>query len=90
MALPGSLRVCFDTQAWTSGNFEHAFRPHLDGGSIHRRFISVQDEVVAETSLAMETAKELGSILVGASNQIVAQTPVENIDPLVDTIEAMR
>ena len=47
-------------------------------------------EVEEEARLAMEAAKECGSILVGCSNQIVAGTPPENIEAMVETIERYR
>ena len=64
----------------------------LMGGGINSQTLHIgsRDEVVAETRSAMEVAKELGSILVGSSNQIVAQTPAENIEAMVETIEALR
>ena len=48
------------------------------------------EEVVAETRQAMEVAFELGSILVGCSNQVVASTSPENIEAMMETIDAHR
>jgi hypothetical protein len=61
-------------------------------GGIHSHTLhqGTREEVVAETRCAMETARECGSILVGCSNQIVAGTPPDNIEAMVDTMEQLR
>ena len=63
----------------------------LGGGiSSYILHLGTRDEVVTETRAAMEAAAELGSILVGCSNQIVAGTPPANIEAMVETMEQLR
>ncbi|MFH1569142.1 MAG: uroporphyrinogen decarboxylase family protein, partial [Gemmatimonadota bacterium] len=62
----------------------------LGGISSHTLHTGTRDEVVAETRAAMEAAAELGSVLVGCSNQIVAGTPPASIEAMVETIDRMR
>ena len=67
--------------------------PHLTlmgGINSFTLHLGTREEVVAETRAAMEAAAELGSILVGCSNQIVAGTPLANIEAMVETIDAHR
>lgn len=52
--------------------------------------LGTKEEVVAETRAALAAAKELGGILVGCSNQIVAQTPPENLWAMIETIRKFR
>ena len=67
--------------------------PHLtlmggiNSATLH---LGSREDVVAETRKAMEAAAELGSILVGCSNQIVAGTPAASIEAMVETIDAHR
>jgi len=49
-----------------------------------------KDEVIAETRACMEAAKELGSTIVGCSNQIVAGTPEENFWAMMETMHALK
>ena len=63
--------------------------PHLTllGGinsyTLHR---GTRDDVVRETSAALDVAKELGSIMVGCSNLVVCQTPMENFWAMMETL----
>lgn len=67
--------------------------PHLTlmGGiaseTLHR---GSREEVVEETLDALRVAKERGSIIVGCSNQIVAQTPMENFWAMMETLREYR
>jgi len=67
--------------------------PHLTllGGinsyTLHR---GTRQDVVQETLAALEVAKEMGSIMVGCSNQIVSQTPMENFWAMMETLRANR
>ena len=67
--------------------------PHLTllGGissyTLHR---GTSDDVVGETLAALEAAKELGSTMVGCSNLVVCQTPMENFWAMMDTLRANR
>jgi uroporphyrinogen-III decarboxylase len=47
-------------------------------------------EVIAETRACLEAAKQYGSIIVGCSNQIVSQTPIENFWAMMDTLHRHR
>jgi len=49
-----------------------------------------KEEIAAETLSCLEEAKRSGSIIVGCSNQVVSQTPVENFLTMVETIAAWR
>ncbi|MBI3923771.1 MAG: hypothetical protein HY318_20285 [Armatimonadetes bacterium] len=49
-----------------------------------------KEEVIAETLDCLETAKEYGSLIVGPSNQVVAQTPVENFEVMMQTLHNFR
>ena len=62
----------------------------LGGINSHTLHLGTRGEVVAEVSAAMEAAAELGSILVVCSNQIVAGTPDENLEAMVETIDRLR
>jgi uroporphyrinogen decarboxylase len=67
--------------------------PHLTllGGinsfTLHR---GTKQEVIEETRSALEVAKEMGSMVVGCSNQIVSQTPEENLWAMIETIKKNR
>jgi hypothetical protein len=41
------------------------------------------EDVIAETRSALEVAQEMGQIVVGVSNQVVALTPPENFDAMM-------
>jgi len=45
-----------------------------------------KEEVVAETLDCIEAGKEYGGIVVGCSNQVVSQTPVENFWAMMETL----
>jgi hypothetical protein len=49
-----------------------------------------KEEVIAETRLCLEVAKEYGSVIVGPSNQVVAQTPLENFWAMMETLHRYR
>jgi hypothetical protein len=67
--------------------------PHLTllGGissfTLHR---GTRDDVVRETLAALDVAKELGSIMVGCSNLVVCQTPMENFWAMMKTLWERR
>jgi len=67
--------------------------PHLTllGGinsyTLHR---GTKQEVIDETRTALEEAKRSGSIVVGCSNQIVCQTPPENLFAMLETVKKYR
>ncbi len=44
------------------------------------------EEVVAETRDALDVARRRGRIVVGVSNQVVAATPLENFDAMMQTL----
>ena len=44
------------------------------------------DEVIAETRDALDVARRRGKIVVGASNQVVSATPLENFDAMIETL----
>ena len=52
--------------------------------------IGTRDDVIAETLSCLEDAKKWGSIIVGCSNQIVAQTPIENFWAMMETLRENR
>ncbi len=45
-----------------------------------------KEDVYKETMDNLKTAKKLGSIIVGVSNAIVPETPVENVEMMLETI----
>lgn len=49
-----------------------------------------REQVVEETRSALEVAKEYGGIIVGCSNQIVAQTPIANVEAMLETLWELR
>lgn len=49
-----------------------------------------KDVVIAETRDALAAAKECGGILVGCSNQVVAETPPENLFAMLDVLRDER
>jgi uroporphyrinogen-III decarboxylase len=67
--------------------------PHLTllgnicSATLHK---GTKEQVVAETRACMEAAEELGSIIVGCSNQIVAGTPEENFWAMMETMHALK
>ena len=67
--------------------------PHLTllGGissvTLHR---GTRDDVVRETLAALDAAHDLGSILVGCSNLVVCQTPMENFWAMMETLRENR
>ncbi len=67
--------------------------PHLTllGGissyTLHR---GTRDDVVRETLAALEAAKASGSTMVGCSNLVVCQTPLENFWAMMETLRANR
>ena len=67
--------------------------PHLTllGGvnsyTLHR---GTKDDVVRETMAAIDVAKDLGSIMIGCSNLVVCQTPMENFWAMMETLWSNR
>jgi uroporphyrinogen decarboxylase len=67
--------------------------PHLTllgGIASETLHIGTREDVVAEVLSALEVAKELGSCIIGCSNQIVAPTPMENVEAMMETLHANR
>ena len=67
--------------------------PHLTllgGIASETLHIGTREEVVEETLSALEAAKELGSCIIGCSNQIVAPTPIANLEAMMETLHAYR
>ena len=58
--------------------------------SSHTLHVGARDDVIAETMSCLEAAHEYGGIIVGASNQIVAQTPIENVVAMLEIIRDNR
>jgi len=52
--------------------------------------LGTREEVVEETLSALQVAKELGSCIIGCSNQIVAPTPIANVEAMMSTLHAHR
>lgn len=88
-----------------SGYYEVDVRAGMDLRRLRERFphltlvgvissqtlhLGTKEEVVKETLTALETAQELRGILVGCSNQVVAQTPPENLLAMIETIRTNR
>jgi len=67
--------------------------PHLTllggigSGTLH---LGTVDQVIAETRDALAAAHELGSTIVGCSNQIVTQTPPANIEAMMRVLHEER
>ncbi len=67
--------------------------PHLTllgGIASETLHVGTREEVVKETLSALETAQELGSCIIGCSNQIVAPTPPANVEAMMETLRAHR
>jgi hypothetical protein len=62
----------------------------LGGISSEVLHTGTRDEVIEETLSALQVAKEEGSIMVGCSNQIVAGTPIENFEAMLETLNEHR
>ena len=67
--------------------------PHLTllgGIASETLHMGTREEVVEETLSALEVAKELGSCIIGCSNQIVAPTSIANVEAMMETLHAQR
>jgi len=67
--------------------------PHLTllgNISSHTLHVGSRDEVIAETMSCLEVAHAHGGVIVGASNQIVAETPMDNVTAMLETIRDNR
>ncbi len=67
--------------------------PHLTllgGISSHTLHRGTRDDVVRETLAALDVARELGSTMVGCSNLVVCQTPMENFWAMMKTLQRNR
>jgi hypothetical protein len=67
--------------------------PHLTllgGIASETLHTATKQEVIEETLSALEAAKELGSCIIGCSNQIVAPTPMANVEAMMETLHANR
>ena len=67
--------------------------PHLTllgGIASETLHMGTKEEVVQETLSALEVAKELGSCIIGCSNQIVAPTPMANVEAMMETLHGWR
>jgi hypothetical protein len=56
----------------------------------HNLHVGTREEVVEETMSCLEAAKELGGIIVGLTNLPMPGTPLENLEAMLETIEANR
>lgn len=81
-------RVCGMDLAKLRQRFPHlALMGNISSKVLH---VGTKEEVIAETLSCLEAAKEHGSIIVGCSNQIVAPTPPENIEAMMETLHRHR
>ena len=67
--------------------------PHLTclgNISSYTLHLGTKDDVIRETMGCLEAAKEFGGCVVGCSNQIISQTPPENLWAMIETIRANR
>ena len=67
--------------------------PHLTligNVSSHSLHTGKQQEVIDETLSCLELAQRSGSLVVGCSNQVVAETPIDNLMAMLDTIARYR
>ena len=55
--------------------------------TLHR---GTKDDVIRETMDCLDAAKEFGGCVVGCSNQIISQTPPENLWAMIETIRENR
>jgi hypothetical protein len=58
--------------------------------SSHTVHMGTKDEVIAETRSALDEARRSGKVIVGVSNFVVPDTPVENVISLLETIREYR
>ena len=87
------------------GHYEVDRRAGMDIRKVHERFghiamfgnischtlhLGTVDDVIAETRACMEEAKETGKVVVGCSNLIVPETPIENVEALLKTVDECR
>ncbi|MFA5858563.1 MAG: uroporphyrinogen decarboxylase family protein [Elusimicrobiota bacterium] len=49
-----------------------------------------KEDVITETRVCIDAAKKYNGIILGVSNQVLCDTPSENIDALLETIENYR
>jgi hypothetical protein len=52
--------------------------------------MGTREEVVEEVLSALEVARELGSCIIGCSNQIVAPTPIGNVEAMMEALHTHR
>ena len=67
--------------------------PHLTlvgNISSHTMHLGTKQDVIAEVLSCLGVAKTYGGVIVGASNQILSQTPPENLMAMVETLEKYR
>jgi len=67
--------------------------PHLTllgGIASETLHTGTRQDVIEETLSALEVAKELGSCIIGCSNQIVALTPIANFEAMMEALQAHR
>ncbi|MGQ9731661.1 MAG: uroporphyrinogen decarboxylase family protein [Candidatus Zipacnadales bacterium] len=67
--------------------------PHLTlmgGIASETLHLGTKQEVIEETLSALQVAKERGSCIIGCSNQIVAPTPIENFEAMMETLHEYR
>ena len=58
--------------------------------SSHTVHIGTRQETLDETRSCLEAARRVGGIIVGVSNYFVANTPIENVNAVLETIAAER
>ena len=67
--------------------------PHLTlmgGIASETLHIGAKEDVIEETRSALRVAKDMGSIIVGCSNQIVGPTPISNFWAMMEVLHGER
>ncbi|HUU43664.1 MAG TPA: uroporphyrinogen decarboxylase family protein [Planctomycetota bacterium] len=71
-----------------NGKYPHiALFGNISSYTLH---VGTVDEVIAETRACMEEAAACGKAVVGCSNIIVPETPMRNIEAMLETIDRFR
>jgi len=95
----------FYVSSGIDGHYEVDRKAGMDILKIHERYphiamfgnissftlhVGSPKDVAAETRACVEEAKATGKVVVGCSNIIVSETPMENVDAMLTTIETYR
>jgi len=81
------VRAGMDLQRLRKGIKHLTLLGGINSYTLHR---GTRDDVVRETHAALSVAKEMGSLMVGCSNLIVCQTPLDNFWAMMETLWANR